>query len=244
VGNFEIVRYIAGSYDVPDGLHARPEVGATPPGGGPVQRALVVWVEPPLAGLGARRVGCRLFNGYPEAVRTLILDEICIWPTADGAPLRFAPREAFSSYEVSVWGEDGRLVARQEHSVLRGIEVEMQIPDPSRAAKPPWDEKLPAHLQRLVAEATAWSAQHVAPNDYQHDPWVPATNRKRVLLRGLASSTGGSEFFEASNDEHVRAVLFLTGQSQGQPWRKVGGKMTRQVCSTDMETRRSPSSQA
>ena len=210
LGNFEVVRYIAGCYDVPDGLHSRPDVGRTTPGGSSSPPSLVVWVEPPLADLGALQIGCRLFNGHSNKLRTLILNEIRPWPAADGNPLHFTPQEPFSSYDIFVWNQDGQLVAHQEESVLRRIDVEMQIRDPSRASKTGWDENLPPHLRSLVAKATAWLARNLSSGDYLEDPWVPVAEQKRALLRGLAPRMGESEFFEASIDEHVRAVLFLT----------------------------------
>jgi hypothetical protein len=187
LGNFEVIRYLAGSYDILDGLQCRPEMTTPAADGAAEERALLVWIEPPLADRGQLRVGCRLFNGHSGAYRTLLIDEIRLWPTADGAPLRFCPVEPFSSSELSVWGEDGRLLARQEQSVLRGVDLELRIANVTRMVSTPWDEKLPLHLRRIVAEATAWSRTNARLGDYQGDPWVVAADRKRTLIQGLGA---------------------------------------------------------
>ena len=101
LGNFEVIRYLAGDYATTDGLCCVLDAKQSTR-----QPALLVWSEPPLACDGEMFVNCRLFNGV--APRTLLLDELRTLRLGEAE--RFAAREPFSECEVSLWKE-GQLIA-------------------------------------------------------------------------------------------------------------------------------------
>ncbi len=204
LGNFEVVRYVVGSYDQPDGLVHRPE---RPPAGGGA--AVVVWIEHPLATQAPLMVGCRMYNGHPRDLRTLVADEVQRWPPVGANTLRFTALEPISSYELSVWTEGGRFLARQDESVLRQFHGEIAIADQGAAVTTPWDESLPQNQRLRVLQATGVARQPFRVGGNAADPWVAAEDRKRTILNELGPTTGSGRFFPAGQEHHVEAILFL-----------------------------------
>ena len=171
---------------------------------------MVVWVEPPLARQSPLLIGCRLFNGHPRQSRTLLQNEVKRWPGSGNVPLRFTAAEPISSYELCVWDEEsGRLLAQQDEWVLRRINAELAIADPSRFVSTEWDRSLPDRLRRMVVEETGVTHEPLIIGDYRADPWVAAEDNKRVLMHQLGTEIGASRFFPAGDEHHVVAMLFL-----------------------------------
>ena len=204
-GNFEDIRFLLGSYDQPDGLCHHPERATDQAGA-----SVVCWIEPPLSASSPLLIGCRLFSGPPRDGRTLVLDVVRRWPGPGAAPLRFTAAEPITSYELSVWAEEGgKLLARQDHWVLREVATGLALDDPARAVTTAWDREFTEPLRQRVAAETGVTHSPLVVGGYRRDPWVEAEDRKRSFLRQLGPGAGTGRFFPAGQDHHVETILFL-----------------------------------
>jgi hypothetical protein len=202
LGNVEVVRYPLGSYEVPGGLC----IG--------LGDDLLVWVRPPLSGEGDLLVNCRLYSGgvvdSDGQEHTIILDEVRRWPPdGDDAVLRFAPREQFGRYEVSVWrAGDGALLARERGSPLNHIGLSMATPGPVRRARTPWtEERLPSALREHAATRRLSGRAGPFMSGKAGTPWITAEQELRQVVAPLFPRPGEGRFFTPQPDRVPQLVL-------------------------------------
>lgn len=206
-GNVEVVRFPAGSYDMPSGLRVQTSRSASPSGA----HEVLVWLTAPLAEQGAMNIGCRLYNGGGITNETLILDEVRPWPPADGGVLRFQTAEPISTCEVSVWSfVSHQILAREKFGVVRGIGLNVRVAQESRRIISPWVRKLSSRaLQDQAAKVDKvenLQSRHL--RGLSDDPWVEAERHWRSELDPFRPSAEAA-FFQVTQDQEVKLMDFL-----------------------------------
>jgi hypothetical protein len=197
-GNFEIVRYLSGDVRRSDGLCCLISRS---------DRSLVVWVEPPLAGMPNLSVNCCMFNGGGPKGRTRVLDELR--DCRPGLIVRFCPAEAFTQYEVSVWCE-GRLVAHLHHSVMRSIGANLTIGGPTRRQVTRWSSSFNARLRERAERVRLDSRQQLIVRSSADDPWRNAELEAQTLAQSWFPSSNEGRFFPNAQESTLAAIEFLS----------------------------------
>ena len=206
IGNFEIVSYLLGDYETPDGLHVDTVWAGSE---GRYAQGVTVWLEPPLSTQGVLMVGCRLFNG--DNARTIILDQIKAWPAhAHDVGMSFRGDEVISGYEVSVWREsNGVLVAHQRRTLLRSIQLNSQIAGGKRRILGPWVESFPDHLKDRASTVQSTSTTKTVVGDFKQDPWVSAAQEAAILRETFFPADDVGKFLENSSLSQVATFEFI-----------------------------------
>ena len=202
-GNFEVIRYLAGSHAEPDGLRC----SLVPQSPTQSLSTLSVWLEPPLGDLpGSFFINARLFNGSGPRLRTVILDELRPW--SPGQTIRFQAEEPLSEWEVSVW-RDYRLVARERQILVRSAMVNITVSGRETRVQTPWSQRLPPPLREAAERVDTSVRMNHEVHARGMDPWRDAEGEMKQWVETWFPPPGEGRFYPPGLDSHVSALSFL-----------------------------------
>jgi len=207
-GNFEVIRYLHGTYQTRDGLSCRAE-----PGNGSEQNppTFVVTLDYPLAEHPELLVGCRLFAGSGYTLDTLVFDRIELW-SRGSPPVRFVANQSFSAFEVSVRVPGrGDLTAYHRHALIGQINFSFGIEGERRRLLTPWAQTLPAHLRERAASIPTRDHLDMRVGGPPETSWAQADLDAARFVKVLSPVSGEGRFLLNTPESQIEAIEFLSG---------------------------------